>query len=156
MPVVAFLIVRPDRSPDRGPAQRLSQSQTVSRPRPRPLVDATQTPWSIERSEFADARASARAFLATYLAYLHRRGPVHAIAHAAPELLRALARHSVRLTPAQQQARPRQRALSVAVQAGGSVRAVATLQDPGGPPYPLLLYLEWRGTVWTVTRLGDV
>ena len=41
------------------------------------------------------------------------------------------------------------------LQGPDSVRAIATLQAVGGPPYPLLLYLERRGTRWLVTRIGD-
>jgi hypothetical protein len=46
------------------------------------------------------------------------------------------------------------RGLDVTLQGPGSVRAIAILQDDG-PPYPLLLYLELRGSGWFVTRIGD-
>jgi hypothetical protein len=157
MPPAALLIFRPDRSPERASrAERPARSRTVHHPRPHPIVSATPTPTSIEAPELAAGRASARAFVTAYLAYLRRRGSVRAIPHAAPKLRHVLARRPVRVTPAQLQAGPRLQALSFAVQAGGSLRAVATLQDPGGPPYPLLLYLERRRTAWTVTRLGDI
>jgi hypothetical protein len=156
MPLAALPIVRPDRSPKRGQAQRPAPLRIVRHPRPHPIVSATPTPTSIDGRDLTAGRASARAFVMAYLAYLQRRGSVRAIPHAAPKLQRALARRPVRVTPAQLQAGPRLRALTVAVPAGGSLRAVATLQDPGGPPYPLLLYLERRRTAWTVTRLGDI
>lgn len=55
----------------------------------------------------------------------------------------------------QQQTRTRTVDLRVALPSPGSARAVATLKDRGGPPYPLRLYLERRGTRWVVTRIGD-
>jgi hypothetical protein len=156
MPLAALLIVRPDRSPKRGQAERAAPPRIASHPRPQPIVSATPTPTSIDARELTAGRASARVFATAYLAYLQRRGSLRAIPHAAPKLRRALAIRPVRVTPAQRHAGPRLRALSVAVQASGSLRAVATLQDPSGPPYPLLLYLERRRTAWTVTRLGDI
>ena len=156
VPIAGFLIVRPDTLPERDPRGRSTQPPTASRPRLQPVVQATRTPQSIGRSELAAARASARVFLTGYLAHLHGRGPVRAVGHAAPELLRELARQPVRVTPAQEHTRPHVNSLNVAAQTGAIVRAVATLQDPGGPPYPLLLYLERRASGWTVTRLGDV
>jgi len=36
-----------------------------------------------------------------------------------------------------------------------TVRAVAILQDAGGPPYRLAFCLERRGPRWPVTRLLD-
>jgi hypothetical protein len=154
-PIAGFLIVRPDRPPERDQPARTTRSPAASRPHWRVSVQATRTPQSIARPELAAARAGARIFLSAYLARLRGRGSVRAITHAAPELLRELTRHPVRVTPAQDRMRPRVLRLSVA-RAGGSVRAVAILQDSGGPPYPLLLYLERRASVWTVTRLGDV
>ena len=55
----------------------------------------------------------------------------------------------------QQRTRTRTSDLRTALPSPGSARAVATLKDRGGPPYPLPLYLERRGALWVVTRIGD-
>jgi hypothetical protein len=155
IPVAAFLIVRPDRPPARRRAAPPAAASTLRRA-PAPAVGTATPSVQIGASRLAAARASARQFIRTYLAFLRRRGSIRSIAHAAPILRRALAREPVRVTPAQAQARPRLRTVTVAAEPGGSMRAVATLQDPAGPPYPLLLYLEPRARTWTVTRLGDL
>ena len=127
MPVAAFVIVRPDSSPERGQAERRVQSRLAGRHRPHPRIDARPSPGSAGRSELVAARSSARDFVTAYLAYLGQRGPIRAIAHAAPTLLRAIAREPVRVTPAREQHPPLLRALSVVAQTGGTLRAVATL-----------------------------
>ena len=127
----------------------------VKRPPARPVAEATPGA-HIGAPELATARSTARQFVTTYLACQRRRCSIRSIAHASPALRRTLARQPVRVTPAQAHARPRLRAVAVTAQAGGTVRAIATLQDLGGPPYPLLLYLERRAQTWTVTRLGDL
>jgi hypothetical protein len=43
----------------------------------------------------------------------------------------------------------------VTAEGPGRARAVAIVQDAGGPPYTLLLYLELHGSRWLVTRIGD-
>jgi hypothetical protein len=156
VPIAGFLIARPDRPPERDRPARTTQSQAARRWHQQPSVQATRTPQSSGRSKLTDARSSARSFLSAYLAHVHGRGSVRAITHAAPELLRELTRHPVRVTPGQERIRPQIRSLNLAAQTGASVRAVAILRDSGGPPYPLLLYLERRASIWTVTRLGDV
>ena len=55
----------------------------------------------------------------------------------------------------QPRTRTRTLELSTALPSPGTARAVATLKDRGGPPYPLRLYLERRDTRWVVTRIGD-
>jgi hypothetical protein len=104
----------------------------------------------------AIAPARARQFLTGYLALLHGRGSITALRHvAAGELLRELRRNHPRVTPSQQQSRARILAVAVALRSPASVRAVATVEDGGGPPYALALYLERRGARWVVTRIGD-
>jgi hypothetical protein len=55
----------------------------------------------------------------------------------------------------EQRTRTRTVDLHAALPSPGGARAAATLKDRGGPPYPLRLYLERRGTRWVVTRIGD-
>jgi hypothetical protein len=104
----------------------------------------------------AAIQTRARHFLNGYLALLHGRGSIRALRHvAARGLLRELRRKRPRVTPTQQRTRTRTVDLRAALASPGSARAVATLKDRGGPPYPLQLYLERRGTRWVVTRIGD-
>ena len=140
-PVAGFLILRPDRTRERAePAP--THGARPSRVKPSPDLSA--------------ARSAARGFLAGYLAYVHGRGSTRAIEHTTPQLRRELSRRPARVTPTQESGATLARRLTLDVQAGGGVRALATLHDRGGPPYALLLYLERRASGWTVTRLGDV
>jgi hypothetical protein len=93
--------------------------------------------------------------LSGYLALVEGRGSLGELRHAAPTLVRELAADAPRATPAQQRYRSRVRKLGLGSVGAPSARAVAILQSRGGPPYPLVLYLERRGTRWLVTRIGD-
>ena len=129
--------------PARGPTHQ--RSPTPSTPLP-----ATGSPPP------AAIKTRAQEFLTGYLALLHGRGSVRALHHvAARGLLRELQRNRPRVTPMQQRTRARTLDLRTTLPSPGSARAVATLKDRGGPPYPLLLYLERRGALWVVTRIGD-
>jgi hypothetical protein len=103
----------------------------------------------------AAARTAARRFLADYLGHIRGHRSTRALSEAAPELRRELRRRPPRATPTQQVRPTSIRAVIVSPLGQGSVRATATLQDAGGPPYSLLLYVERRGARWLVTRIGD-
>ena len=101
------------------------------------------------------AATAARRFLTDYLRFVRGRQSTRTLSAAAPELRRDLRHHPARPTPTQQVRSTTVRAVEVTLQVPDSVRAIATLQAAGGPPYPLLLYLERRGARWLVTRIGD-
>jgi hypothetical protein len=121
---------------------------------PPPVASATAGSAAVSR-DLAASRSSAREFLTGYLALLHGRGSIQALVHVAPALRRELRRTRPRVTPTQQQTRSEILQLSAALRSPGSVRALATVRARGGPPYPLQLYLERRGSRWVVTRIGD-
>jgi hypothetical protein len=103
----------------------------------------------------AQARGAVRAFLAGYLAVVHRGGSSRSIQHASPQLLRELRRHPPRVTPAQEATRTRVHRLAINAKANLTARVTATLSDVGGPRYQLVLYLERRRSGWLITRIGD-
>jgi hypothetical protein len=91
-----------------------------------------------------------------YLTLLHGRGSIRPLRHAAAHgLLRELRRNRPRVTPKQQQTRTRIVDARAAFRAQESARAAAPLKERGGTPYPLQPYLERRGALWVVTRIGD-
>jgi hypothetical protein len=153
--VAGVLIAGPNRTPEsaqRPPATR----PTVSISPPSPSVPASKRPATLPGSAGrATARTAARDFLADYLRLIRGRESPRTLSAAAPELRRDLRRHPARPTPALQVRPTTIRAIGVSRQGEGSVRAIATVQVPGGPPYPLLLYLERRGARWLVMRIGD-
>jgi hypothetical protein len=150
-----FLAVRPDRVPDAPGAPTGTQtSAPPAHPSP-PSNALTRPPNALVRSEDAAARIAARRFLADYLRLVRGRGSVRALRHTASALRRELRRHPARATPALQLRPSTIRGVDLTPQGAGSVRAIAILQEAGGPPYPLLLYLERRGSGWLVTRIGD-
>ena len=119
---------------------------TASTPLPSPSVPASKRPATRPGSPGpATARTAARRFLADYLRLIRGRQSTRTLSDAAPELRRDLRRHPPRATPTQQVRPATIRAVDVTLQGADSVRAIATLQAAGGPPYPLLLYLERRG-----------
>jgi len=71
------------------------------------------------------------------------------------DLQRELRRNRLRVTPKQQHSRTRIVNVRATFRSQGSARADAILKDRGGPPYPLQLYLERRGALRVVTRIGD-
>ena len=108
------------------------------------------------RPQAAAIQSAAQDFLTGYLALMHGHRAVRALRPVSTRrLLRELRRTRPRVTPMQQRTRTRTADLRTALPSPGSARAVATLKDPEGPPYPLLLYLERRGARWIVTRIGD-
>ena len=153
--VGGFLIARPDRTPETAHGPTATQPPARDSPAS-PSVPASKRPATRAGSPGpAAARTAARRFLSDYLRLIRGRQSTRTLSDAAPELRRDLRRYPARPTPTQQLRPATIRAVDVKLQVPGSVRAVATLQDAGGPPYPLLLYLERRGARWLVTRIGD-
>ena len=150
-----FLIARPDRTPEAAYAPVATQPPALDSPTS-PSLPASKRPTTGARSpKLASARTAARRFLADYLQLIRGRESPRTLSAATPELRRDLRRHRARPTPTQQVRPATVRAVDVMLQGPDSVRAIATLQAASGPPYPLLLYLERRGTGWLVTRVGD-
>lgn len=89
-----------------------------------------------------------------YGGYIAGRLTAREIGNAAAELVRELRRYPPRITPAQQRDRPTVRRMAIEPVAT-TVRAVATLQAAGAPPFELSFVLERRGPRWLVTRLLD-
>jgi len=133
----------------------VASPQTTTPPQQR--SPAPSTPLTPTASPVpAAVRARTREFLIGYLAQLHGRASVAALRHlAARGLARELRRNRLRVTPMQQQSRSRIVNLRATLRSPGSARAIATVKERGGPPYPLQLYLECRGARWVVTRIGD-
>ena len=153
--VGGFLIARPDRTPETAHGPVATQPPALDSP-PSSSRPASKRPTTRAGSPTpASARTAARRFLADYLQLIRGRQSTRTLSDAAPELRRDLRRHRARPTPTQQVRPATIRAVDVTLQGPDSVRAIATLQAAGGPPYPLLLYLERRGTRWLVTRIGD-
>ena len=150
------MIARPDRTPETAHAPIATQPPALDSPASpsAPGLEAAQQHAPARPSPRA-ARTAARRFLADYLRLIRGRHSTRTLSAAAPELRRDLRRHPARPTPTQQVRPATIRAVEVTLQGPDSVRAIATLQAAGGPPYPLLLYLERRGTRWLVTRIGD-
>jgi hypothetical protein len=149
-PVAASLLLRPDRALEAS-TPSASGPAWIATHRPRSHRPAQP---SLDPSQLAAARSVARRFALQYATYVGGRTTARMIADAAPGLIRELHRHPPRITPTHQQRQPSLRRLN-AEPDPGTVRAVATLQDAGGPPYRLAFYLERRGRRWLVTRLLD-
>jgi hypothetical protein len=153
--VGGFVIARPDRTPDTAYAPVATQPPALDS-RASPSLPASKRPTTRAGSpKPASARTAARRFLADYLQLIRGRELPRTLSAAAPELRRDLRRQRARPTPTQQVRPATIRAVGVMLLGADSVRAIATLQAAGGPPYRLLLYLERRGTRWLVTRIGD-
>jgi hypothetical protein len=153
--VGGVLITRPDRTPETVHAPAATQPPTSDSP-PVPSLPASKRAAIRAGSPgTAAARTAARRFLADYLRLIRGRPSRRALSDAAPELRRGLRRHPARATPTHQPRPATIRAVHPTPHGKGSARAIATLQDAGGPRYPLLLYLERRGSRWLVTRIGD-
>jgi hypothetical protein len=137
------------RSGDRG---RLTRDEPLDDPNAPPSPTRAS---GATRQAAAQTRSAAHAFLADYLAFVHRGGSSRKIQHASPQLLRELRRHPPRVTPAQETARTRVRRLAIETRRNLTARVTATVSDVGGPTYRLVLYLERRRAGWLVTRIGD-
>jgi hypothetical protein len=148
-----FLLARPDRRPEAARTPTGTQTPTPPADPSPPPRSSTRPPALLDPP--AAARTAGRRFLVDYLRLVRGRGSTRTVRYTAPELRRDLHRHPARATPAQQTRPSTIRGLDVTLQGPGSARAIAILQDAGGPPYPLLLYLERPGTRWLVTRIGD-
>jgi len=148
-PVAGFLLLRPDAVK---PPSRANQSAFLVA---RPAASASQgAPRVLARSQLAASRSIARRFAAQYSGYIAGRLTARGLGDAAADLVRELRRYPARITPAQQRYRPTVRHIAVEPVAA-TVRAVATLQAAGAPPFELSFVLERRGSRWLVTRLLD-
>ena len=153
--VGGFVIARPDRTPETAHGPTATQPPASDSPASSSVPASKRPAIRAGSPRPATARTAARRFLADYLRLIRGRQSTRTLSDAAPELRRDLRRHPARPTPTQQVRPATIRAVEVTLQGPDSVRAIATLQAAGGPPYPLLLYLERRGTRWLVTRIGD-
>ena len=150
-----FVIARPDRTPQTTHGPTATQPSAWDSPASSSGPASKRPAIRAGSLGTAAARTAARRFLADYLRFVRGRQSTRTLSDAAPELRRDLRRHPARPTPTQQVRPATIRAVEVTLQVPDSVRAIATLQAAGGPPYPLLLYLERRGAGWLVTRIGD-
>lgn len=153
----AATLLRSDGSDKQRSKPRTAAAPPQTRPPTDPRSPTPSTPLPATASrQSAAIQTCAGEFLTGYLALVHGRGSVRALRRvAARGLLRELRRNRPRVTPMQQQTRTRTLDLRTALPSPGSARAAATLKDRGGPPHPLLLYLERRDALWVVTRIGD-
>jgi hypothetical protein len=149
-PAARLTIIEPERAPE-PPTAQIGASRRAAAPPDRPAQRTTPRA-AIPAPDRAAARRSARRFVTQYVALIRERG--HQITAAALALIRDLQTRPPRVTAAQQRHLPAGRGLITAPD-GGLVYAVATLQDPGGPPYTPSFYLERRATGWPATRLAD-
>ena len=139
-------------------AARSSRLPAVHRrhgPPAQPSQRARQLSRQLPQAERVAGRKAAWRFLVGYLRVLQGRRSADAPCCIAPELRDLLGGEPLRATPGQRKARPAIRRLGVTAEGPGRARAVAIVQDAGGPPYTLLLYLELHGSRWLVTRIGD-
>jgi hypothetical protein len=151
----AATVLSADGSDNQRSKTRTAAVSPQTRTPPHPRWRTSSTP-ATASPQPAAIETRAHEFLAGYLALLHGRGSTRALRHvAARELRRELQRDRPRVTPMQQRTRTRTVDLRTALPSPGSARAVATVKDRGGPPYPLQLYLGRRGARWVVTRIGD-
>jgi len=103
----------------------------------------------------ADAEATARRFLAGYLAYLHGRAPARVIEDASPQLAARLAAERPRVPPAMRERTPRIASLAVSAGNGGGFDATAAVDDGGVARYPVTLVLDRRAGALEVARVAS-
>jgi hypothetical protein len=153
----AATVLSADGSDEQRPQVRTPTASPQTHPPPHRRSSTPSTPLPATSSpQPAEIQTRAHEFLADYPALPHGRGSIRALRRvAAREPLRELRRNRARVTPMQQETRTRTVELRNALRSPGGVRATATGKERGGPPYPLLLYLERRGALWVVTRIGD-
>jgi hypothetical protein len=108
------------------------------------------------REQLATARAVARAFFETYVAYLSGRLPAERVADVSPALRAQLESGRAEATPAERASRPRIDRVDVAI-AGPpvSVTAVAFVDLGPGQRSRLSATLEPASRTWRVVAVGD-
>jgi len=120
-----------------------------------PSVKDGDTEPHARRSQLSTARTVARAFFATYVAYLSGRLPAERVADVSPALRAQLEAGLAKTTPAQRASHPRIGRVSVAI-AGPpeSVTAVAFVKPGTGQRSQLTATLEPAGRTWPVVSVG--
>jgi hypothetical protein len=108
------------------------------------------------RSWLSPARAAARAFFETYVAYLYGRLPAERVVDVSPALRAQLESGRAETTPAERASHARIGRVYVAI-AGPpvSVTAVAFLELGPGQPSQLSATLEPAGGTWRVVGVGS-
>lgn len=132
----------------------------VAAPSPRPSgrapsVEAGDTERHARRSQLSTARAAARAFFETYVAYLSGRLPAERVADVSPELRARLESGRAGTTPAERASHPRLGRVHVSI-AGppASITTVAFVQSGPGQRSRLTATLEPARRTWRVVAVG--
>lgn len=142
------------------PAITSTAPPTVAAPSPRPSgraprVEDGDTERHARRSQLSTARAVARAFFTTYVAYLSGRLPAERVADVSPALRAQPEPGRAETTPAERASHPRIGRVSVEI-AGPpmSVTAVAFVEPGPGQRSQLTATLEPAGRTWRVVAVG--
>lgn len=120
--------------------------------RPAPGAPDGDTEPHARRSQLSTARAAARAFFETYVAYLSGRLPAERVADVSPSLRAQLESGRAETTPAERAWRPRIGRIDVAI-AGPPVSVTAVDPGPSGRSQ-LTATLEPAGRTWRVVAVG--
>jgi hypothetical protein len=145
----------PQPAHNRAPAPATARRRaTTSPPRVHRPDDTDDEPHAAT-TQVSAARPVARAFFATYIAYLYRRRPARHVAEADQRLRAQLERGHATLTPAERASRPHVAHLSI-TSAGPpvSVVAVALVNVGRGPSSRLTATLEPRRGRWHVVAIA--
>lgn len=128
-------------------------STTPAGPAPGALDGDTEP--HARRSQLSTARAAARAFFETYVAYLSGRLPAERVADVSPSLRAQLESGRAQTTPAERASHPRVGRVRVAI-AGPpvSVTAVAFVDLGPGQLSQLEATIEPAGRTWRVVAVG--
>jgi hypothetical protein len=104
-------------------------------------------------SAAAETKATAKTFLAGYLAYLYGQAPATQVKDATGMLVRAFERERLRVPPGIRALHPRIVGITVSPQTPGSVIATALISDTEVVHYPIRLILTETGSAWRVSGL---
>ena len=120
-----------------------------------PSVENGDTGPHARLSQLPAARAAARAFFSSYVAYLSGRLPAERVADVSPALRARLEAGRAETTPAERAAHPRIDRVSIAI-AGppASVTAIAIVNAEPGQRSQLTATLEPAGRTWRVVAVG--
>lgn len=150
-------VTRPD---EPGLSASTSTATVVARPAPaaEPTPTVTQAPAGTPEANapFAAPPAAARAmrtFLDGYLDYLYGHGDAGSIERAAPQLVRRLAAHPPRVSPAQLERHPKVVEVRARRPRAGRVQLVATIDAGETSQYPIGALLRIRNGRWQVTEI---
>lgn len=130
--------------------------QDTQAPVPGPIIGGHRARVSpLSTAERAAATRAAREFLTGYLPYLYGRARPGSVRPISRAVARSLRTSHARVTPAQQQRRPRATALDVTGQSARSAIAAAVIADGGPAPYRLSFTLERLDGRWLIVALGN-